>query len=256
MKTSVVVDVGNTRIKWGLATAGRLTAAAALPADDPSAWQSLLDCWKLNGTLRWIITGVHPQRCAALAEWVRGQGQPVTVLEDWRQLPLTIRLEAPERVGIDRLLSAVAANDQREAGTPAVIVSAGTAVTVDWLDAAGTYCGGAILPGLHLMAQSLHEHTALLPLVEVPQTPPPVPGISTPTAIQAGVFWSVVGGIRALTGQLARLESRAPQVFVTGGDAGLLFPALDLSGVSSEKRPVLWPWMTLEGIRLVAEALP
>ena len=256
MKTSVVVDVGNTRIKWGLATSDGLTAAAALPADDPAAWQSLLNCWQVNGSLHWIIAGVHPKRCGELVEWVRGQKQQVTLLEDWRRLPLKIRLEHPERVGIDRLLSAVAANHRRLADTPAVIVGAGTAVTVDWLDAEGVFRGGSIFPGLHLMARTLHEHTALLPLVDVPTAPPPLPGASTPAAIQAGVFWSVVGGIQALIGQLARLESRSPQVFLTGGDAPLLMQAFSRTDLTPAIPPVLWPWMTLEGIRLTAEALP
>jgi type III pantothenate kinase len=255
MKTSVVVDVGNTRIKWGLATSDGLTAAAALPAEDPAAWQSLLDCWQVNGSLHWIIAGVHPKRCGELVEWVRGQKQQVTLLEDWRRLPLTIRLEHPERVGIDRLLSAVAANHRRSADTPAVIVGAGTAVTVDWLDGDGVFRGGSIFPGLHLMARTLHEHTALLPLVDVPTAPPPLPGTSTPAAIQAGVFWSVVGGVGALINRFAALESRPPQVFLTGGDASLLMQALPSANLSSPTTPVLWPWMTLEGIRLTAEAM-
>jgi type III pantothenate kinase len=256
MMHSVVVDVGNTRIKWGLATSDGLTAAASLPADDPAAWQNLLDCWQVNGTLRWIVTGVHPKRCGELVDWVRGQRHEVTILEDWRKLPLTIPLDHPDRVGIDRLLSAVAANRRRAAETPAIIVGAGTAVTVDWLDGTGAFRGGSIFPGLHLMARTLHEHTALLPLVDVPTAPPSVPGASTPAAIQAGVFWSVVGGIQALIAQFAGLNSRTPQVFLTGGDASLLMQAMRSAPLPEAPTPVIWPWMTLEGLRLTAEALP
>jgi pantothenate kinase type III len=88
-----------------------------------------------------------------------------------------------------------------------------------------------------------------LPLVEVPRTLPPVPGTSTPAALEAGVFWAVAGGIQALIGQLAGLVRTAPQVFLTGGDAPMLHQALG-PGV------VLWPHTTLEGIRLTAETLP
>jgi type III pantothenate kinase len=102
----------------------------------------------------------------------------------------------------------------------------------------------------------LHEHTALLPLVDVPTAPPALPGTSTPAAIQAGAFWSVVGGVQALISQFAALESRPPQVFLTGGDASLLMQALPAANLSLPASAVLWPWMTLEGIRLTAEALP
>jgi type III pantothenate kinase len=125
-------------------------------------------------------------------------------------------------------------------------------VTVDWLDETGHFAGGAIFPGFRLMAQALHDHTALLPLIEVPGHVPALPGTSTTTALEAGVFWAVVGGIRALIDELAVRSAIPPQVFLTGGDAALVGPSLQhMAG------PVtVWPHMTLEGIRLAAEALP
>jgi type III pantothenate kinase len=256
MKASVVVDVGNTRIKWGLVTSYGIGAAAALPADEVASWRQQLAEWRLDGPQIWVVTGVHPERRNRLVAWLREQGHQATVLDDWRILPLTIRLEQPEAVGIDRLLTAVAANHKRDLGTPAVVVSAGTAVTVDWLDEQGAFRGGAILPGLHLMARALHEHTALLPLVEVPPAPPALPGLSTPTAVQAGVFYAVLGGIQALTRQFAPHGSPVPHVFLTGGDARLLDRAWNQFRPAVEAAPAVWPWMTLEGIRLAAEALP
>jgi len=256
MKTSVVVDVGNTRIKWGLVTSCGIGAAAALASDDETSWRSQLAEWHLDGAQNWVVTGVHPERRNRLVAWLRQQGHQATVLDDWRKLPLTIQLERPETAGIDRLLTAVAANHRRELATPAVIVNAGTAVTVDWLDENGVFRGGAILPGLRLMTRALHEHTALLPPVELPRTPPAVPGVSTPAAIQAGVFWAVAGGIQAITGQLARRGGPPAQLFLTGGDASLLERALSETDGNSRQVPSVWPWMTLEGIRLTAERLP
>jgi type III pantothenate kinase len=99
------------------------------------------------------------------------------------------------------------------------------------------------------MAQSLHDYTALLPLIDVPRTMPPLPGKNTPSAMEAGVFWAVVGGIRALIEEYSALATADPQIFLTGGDSPLLRPAL-------RGNVVLWPEMTLEGLRLTAEALP
>jgi type III pantothenate kinase len=237
----VVVDVGNSRIKWGRCAGGRVADTASLPADAPDAWEAQLALWGLAGPLSWAVTGVHPARRDVLAEWARRRRDAVEVVDDAR-LPLRVRVEHPQRVGIDRLLDAVAANSRRRPGVPAVVVDAGSAVTVDWVDPDGAFAGGAILPGLRLMAVALHEHTALLPLVEVTAIPP-LPGTSTPAALAAGVFWAVAGGVRALVERLAAQAGARPDVFLTGGDGPLLHPAL-----GPDVQP--WPAMTLEGIRL------
>lgn len=249
MNPLLVVDVGNSRVKWGLCPAPDQAAPmpfASLPADDLTAWERQLSAWNLSGPLRWALSGVHPARCARLAEWARQRGDTVWVLEDWRDLPLEIRLERPDWVGIDRLLDAVAAKGRGQPGTPAVIVDAGSAVTVDWLDESGAFAGGAIFPGPRLMAQALHDYTALLPLIQVSDANPELPGLSTPAAMEAGIFWAVAGGIRALTEQLTTRARTTPALYLTGGDAALLQPALD-------PKFIVWPTMTLEGLRLTAE---
>ena len=242
MKPDVVVDVGNTRVKWGRCRDGAVVESASLPPEDPPAWEQQRQAWDAGGPLTWVVSGVHPRRRDQVADWVRARGDTVRTLVWARELPLQVRLEHPDRVGIDRLLDAVAANSRRRPGIPAAIIDAGSAVTVDWLDADGAFAGGAILPGLRLMALALHEHTALLPLIEV-ATVPPVPGTSTPGAMAAGLFWAVAGGARALVEQMAGQAGTRPDVFLTGGDGPLLHPAL---GPDAQ----LWPAMTLEGIRL------
>ena len=177
------------------------------------------------------------------------------------RLPLEVRTESPERVGVDRLLNAVAANSWLRRGPkgrqprPAVIVDAGTAVTVDFVSPDGAFEGGAIFPGRRLMAAALHDYTALLPLVVGAESCPPPFGKNTIAAIEAGIHHAVAGGINQLIrGQRGALcpevkHSARFVVFLTGGDAPLLQHSLD-------NRAVLWPEMTLEGLRLSAEALP
>src|SRR5262249_55906507 len=111
-----------------------------------------------RGSETWVLASVRPSRCERLRDWLQAQGNTVVLLERAEQLPLTTRVVAPHRVGIDRLLDAVAAKRRLPAGRPAVLVDAGSAVTVDWLDETHTFCGGAIFPGLHLMAQSLNDY--------------------------------------------------------------------------------------------------
>jgi type III pantothenate kinase len=248
MTPDVVVDVGNTAIKWGRCRDGRVTETCSLPPYSVEAWHEQARRWSLPSPLLWVVAGVHPERRDFFVSYARQRGDRIQVLIKAASLPLVVRLEKPDHAGIDRLLDAVAANSRRSANTPAVIVDAGSAVTVDTVDEQGAFIGGAILPGLRLMAAALHEHTALLPQIEVPRQPPEMPGASTIAAMETGIFWAVAGGVRALIEQYASAVGAAPEVFLTGGDGAALHAVLP--------NAQLWPTMTLEGIRLSAEALP
>jgi type III pantothenate kinase len=248
MKPAVVVDIGNSRIKWGLCGPEAVRELASLPPDDAAAWEQQRSQWGLGAECQWIVTGVHPGRCQQLIDWLRQRGQLVQMLDEPEELPLRVLVARPDHVGMDRLLDAVAANSRRSAGTPAAIIDAGSAVTVDLLDASGAFVGGAIVPGLRLMAKALHDYTALLPVVEPPSQAPPLPGTATIPAIEAGIFWAVAGGVAALLREYRSLYRSDIEVFLTGGDGARLQAVLPDAQ--------LWPTMTLEGIRLSAEALP
>jgi type III pantothenate kinase len=247
MTPNVVVDVGNTAIKWGLCAEGAVRAVCSLPADEPAAWLGQMTLWSAaRGS--WVVASVQPRRREQFVAWLRNAGQRVLVLEDPKDLPLRVLVARPDYVGVDRLLDAVAVNSRRSAGKPAVIIDAGTAVTVDLVDGSGAFAGGAILPGMRLMAHALHEHTALLPLIPPPLKRPAVPGEATPSAMELGIFWAVAGGVEALVREYRLHCGSAVEVFLTGGDGPLLHAVLPDAQ--------LWPAMTLEGIRLSAEALP
>ncbi|MFN4259758.1 MAG: type III pantothenate kinase [Gemmataceae bacterium] len=251
MKVDLLVDIGNSRMKWGIIDPAATTIhGAALPPDDPAAWQRQLEAWGLGQPLSWAVSGVAPSYRDGLVAWLRQRGDTVWVVEKASQLPLTVGLDKPDHVGIDRLLAAVAAaRHGRRSRLPAIIVDAGSAVTVDWVDEQGVFRGGAIFPGLRLMAKALNDYTALLPLVTIEQPHPPLPGLSTPQAMQAGIFHAVVGGINTLIARLNTHCSQQPAVYLTGGDGELLHAAID-----APAEP--WPEMTLEGLRLTIEAQP
>lgn len=248
MTPTVVVDVGNSRIKWGRCTGDAVKASVRLPAE-PDAWQRQALEWKLDGSQVWAVAGVHPPHRDRFTEWARSRGDAVRLIERWQDLPLRVAVERPDQVGIDRLLNAVAANARREPDGAAVVVDAGSAITVDWVGADGVFRGGAIMPGLGLMAKALHEHTALLPLIEVTADDPPMPGSSTRAAMEAGIFAAAAGGIARLVRQLRASCSSSCLVFLCGGNA-------DKLRIAFGANVILWPEMTLEGVRLAAEALP
>jgi type III pantothenate kinase len=244
----LVADIGNTRIKWGVCSATAVERAVSLP-DDPDSWRKQLNDWLIDKPRRWVLASVVPARRDKLADWLRDNGHQVELVSHFSQLPLSVEVDTPETVGIDRLLNALAAKSRVASGMPAVIVDAGSAVTVDLLSADGAFAGGSIFPGLRLMAEALHDFTAQLPLVKSTEHPTSVPARSTPTAIAAGVHWAVVGGVAALVRELnLSAPSAEPiDVFITGGDAAVIAP--DLMDRQLYRYHVA-PLLTLEGIRL------
>jgi type III pantothenate kinase len=185
----IVVDVGNTRIKWGWCAGGAVRKSAALPPDDAVAWQQQLEAWTAADPLTWVVSGVHPGRRDRLVDWLRRDGHAVQVVTSGQQLPLDIGVTHPDKVGIDRLLNAVAVNARRPAGSPAVIVDAGSA----------------------------------LPLIQ-PVAAIEVPGTTTTAAMKAGIFCAVLGGIKET---IQRLVPSGPMLLVLGGgDGPLLGPHL------------------------------
>jgi len=247
----VAVDVGNSRVKLGLFTTvdGQPLPLPAHTLDiGPDAgeldrigpWLSPCDVTSSD----WWIGSVQREVAGRLVGWLRGHGAKRITMIASGDLPLTVSLPRPDRVGIDRLLAAVAANRLRAAVEPVIVVDLGTAITVDLVSAEGAFLGGAILPGIATSARAMHEFTDLLPLVEMWKLgePPPPLGTATAEAMKAGLYWGAVGGVRELVARLsAGLDSR-PRLFLTGGaapsvarllaDNAEYVPHLTLSGIA------------------------
>jgi type III pantothenate kinase len=247
MSPLIAVDVGNSRIKWGLFISGRLAQVAVLPIGDRASYDQQLERWQLeNNAARWSIASVNGDGTEPLVQWLanRGFSEPC-VIEDPASLPLRIAVERPQAVGIDRLLDAVAANARRPQGRSAIIVDAGSAITVDVLALDGTFIGGAIAIGMGMAARALHEFTYYLPLVSATAPPDPV-AKSTAAAMHSGLFWGTVGAIKELVRRMESALSDRPIVYLTGGDAEQLVAHLE--------RPVEFvPELTLHGIQLAYE---
>jgi type III pantothenate kinase len=254
----IAVDVGNSRIKLGLFD----RAEAIVEATDPGRILELsakdwdvrrLTAWLPTGPTwpEWWIASVNRPVAARLVEWIRrdsltpsGHSAPVRELT-CRDLPLSIGVEHPERVGIDRLAAATAADRLRARHRAALVVDAGSAITVDCVSPQGVFLGGAILPGLEMTARALHEFTDLLPLVPPGELtdPPAALGISTVTAIRSGMYWGAIGAVRELAVRLSVGFDPPPELFLTGGAAAFLAHALD--------RPSrVLPHLVLSGIAL------
>lgn len=131
-------------------------------------------------------------------------------------------------VGVDRLLAAVGAFARSQQAC--VVIDAGTAITVDYVDQWGVFQGGCIAPGLKMMLRGLHEQTSKLPLVAPPRAEelPELLGKNTTEAMQRGCVAALRGMVRLLIDQYAEVNNGYPRVVATGGDAPLLFEGDDL----------------------------
>lgn len=145
--------------------------------------------------------------------------EPIRVVGEDLHLPITLAVESPKSVGIDRICSAAAAYDR--IGRACAVAGFGTAITVDCVNDEGVFMGGAILPGLNLQARSLNEWTDALPRVSVEATQA-VFGATTEQAIRNGILYGVIGAIREITERYATELHAWPHLVATGGNAELI----------------------------------
>jgi type III pantothenate kinase len=248
----IAVDIGNSATHLGVFSADSndqwpQPAQVTQAATSELAFDAIED-WLLPEPSRWCVASVHRQAEQRLAAWINEhRPRDAYQLLSYRDLPLDVRVDYPERVGVDRLVGAVAANRRRSADLPAIVIDAGSAVTVDLVAADGAFLGGAILPGIAMSARALADGTDLLPFVRTftSDDPPPVVGKSTEAAIRSGLFWGTVGAVRELVDRMNADAGGNAQVFVTGGYADILAALLG-------QRAEAVPSLVLSGIALVA----
>jgi type III pantothenate kinase len=257
--TIAAVDIGNSRIKVGLLDEGDVKATPADQLPQPLRTFSFLpdaqglasfSDWLAPQSARelsWWLGSVERTFSTRLVEWLRSGDVTHMVLLASGDLPLKVSLARPDMVGIDRLLDAVAVNRLRPPARPAIIVDLGTAITVDLVSVEGVFRGGAIMPGIGMAARALHEFTDLLPLLDMVSLadPPGALGGDTMAAMQSGIFWGAVGGIRRLIEELSSTGEGEPHIYLTGGAAPSVAPLI-APGTTYH------PHLTLAAIAVVA----
>jgi len=246
------IDVGNSRVKFGLfdrSEGGRASGtlppclhSLAVRASEPVPWDRIV-AWREELEEDWqaAVAGANPAGVDRLvSQWPAELGAPPQHVRDVTRFPISIRVDEPRKVGVDRVLNAVAANVLRRPRQTAIIVDSGTATTVDFVDEGGAFRGGAILPGLRLAARCLHEYTALLPLVtmdELRQKPVPIVGRNTSEAIRSGIFWGQLGAVRELIQRMERAAVGPAQQADRVAEAGA--QASDIGQPLRPVRPLL-----------------
>jgi type III pantothenate kinase len=241
----LLIDVGNTRLKWAVAgRRGRIVPAGDIATRSATAARIGALARKYRGR-RVVLASVVPKLVPIFRRAFGGRLHVVSAASP--ALGLRFDYPRPSELGGDRLAAAVAA--YAEGKWPAIIVACGTATAVTVLDAKGRVAGGVIAPGLQTQLAALLGATAQLPDV-VLKRPRSVLAKSTREAIRAGALLSFQGGVKESIRQLSQglPGRRRPRVLLTGGHARRLSDEL---GLPAKLRPLL----VFEGLRIMGARL-
>lgn len=245
--STILAAVGNTRIRVGRWSRREVVDACSFLHDEIEALPDQATALLENATLC-AISSVNRPAAERLEAALARSSPGCSVMRIGRDIPVRLQhtLDDASTLGQDRLMNAVAA--RARAGQACVIVDAGTAVTVDFIDGEGVFHGGVIAPGVHLMLDALHRLTDALPSLSYePPDPEQGPfGRDTPHAMRLGVRACLIGLVRTAAEQFAEHYGAYPQIIATGGDA----PILEQEGIIEHFVPDL----QLLGIGLCLDA--
>jgi type III pantothenate kinase len=223
----LMIDAGNTRIKW---------AAAELDAK-PGAWSTfgsvareqigeLESTWRALDVTTVIVSNVAGQEAHTKLEAMLLAAGGNVAITWFASSPVCAGLRngyrQPQQLGSDRFASAIGARSLYPEQA-LLIATCGTATTIDGVSADGFFTGGMILPGLKLMASALARNTAQLPEVLAQGEHLPLFADNTEEAIISGCISAQVGAIeRAFSGFARRYPDESIQCIVSGGAGALI----------------------------------
>lgn len=217
---NLLLDLGNSRIKWALVLAGNLTRqGAGSLAELAQIWQGLpfprriLGCSVVSAEQQAAVEAQARQLWNLSVQWAVPEREALGVRNHYDI----------SRLGADRWMAVLGAHWQFP-GEDLLVVSAGTAQVVDVLTAAGDFLGGTIQPGYQLMKDALADRTARLPRAAGAFACFPT---ATDDAIETGCLNALTGAIEAMRGRLQSAGASSVRVVLTGGDAGRLALRLD-----------------------------
>jgi len=213
----LAVDAGNTRVKWALHDGRHFVrdgwvAYADLEALD-AQWSSL------PAPSSVVIANVAGDEVARRLRKFSGRWQtaPRWVLSTRSQAGVFNRYDEPSQLGVDRWAALIGA--RRFCSDACVVVNAGTATTIDALDAKGEFIGGIIVPGFDVMHESLAANTARLSAERGNFAPFPR---TTRDAITSGAIQALCGAVERMRDAMLAAGHQKPELIFSGGAGELV----------------------------------
>lgn len=216
----LLIDIGNTRLKWGVEKDGLLQHSSALPTQQimqrieaPEQIQSAI----VDGCSEvWVSSVAQQQVVERITEHWFSDRQVNVVRNEALLLDYKNAYQNPSQLGVDRWVAALGGRSLIKSGG-LIIVDAGTAITIDWLDSQDCFQGGMILPGLALMHDALVGKTANInSRFHKPQQ---TVGRTTAECVNSGVHHCALGGVLQAVTEIKKLANDVRGLLITGGDA-------------------------------------
>lgn len=249
MRATLLVDIGNTRIKWALLNGTHLSKAKAAVH---SGWRAgdyarrLFAARRAPG--RVVVASVAgPEVNRVFARAARRAGVAAQFVTVPRQGGgVTVGYAEPWRLGVDRFAAVVGAHEILS-GVPVCVVGVGTAMTIDLVGADGRHRGGVIVPAPDLMVETLLRQTYGIRRRARGGAAGGrgIFGRSTRDAIERGSRYAAAALVDRAVEEASGLYGREPLVVLTGGDAGAVRPLL-------RSRCIGVPDLVLRGLAVLA----
>jgi type III pantothenate kinase len=242
----LLVDAGNTAVKWGICEAGEIVSADWFVHRGFSITEQLTRYWSsLQPPDEVCITSVAGEALdAALSAWTQRQWSliPRFISTTDTACGVTNAYPVAADLGVDRWAALIGAHHHiRDA---VCIVDCGTAITVDMLAANGHHQGGLILPGVELLQQVVQQDTAgVRPVTEMPVVN--LFANNTGAGVYSGAVYMAVTAIDRIINDIASAHDQDFEVVITGGDAGTMLPLLARSAHHD-------PELVLKGLAILA----
>lgn len=221
--TDLFVDLGNTRLKWArCADNGSPGLATAFAHGDDDGWHAFeMELRNASPAIVWVASVAPAGVEARLLSTVSAAAAKAAVKR--LQSPAacgSVRnaYAEPKRLGIDRFLALVAAHSAFPG--PALVVSAGTALTVDALAADGEHLGGLIAPGIALSQDALIARSGRVE--KRAEGSVDWLGRSTESCLASGAWTAAAGMVERSAAEYQRRLGVAPRLLLHGGDATAL----------------------------------
>jgi type III pantothenate kinase len=245
----LVIDVGNTRLKWAWLTNTGLSDQQAVVHRDAKAgmWTAALFDTTQRPSRILVSNVAGPEMAKALSKLAKKmfhvEIEFITATQEYHGL--TNGYLDPTLLGADRWLALIGAWTKAKGAL--CVVDAGTAVKVDSVDARGQHLGGLIAPGIHMMREALMSKTSDIAKAASSSTPS-LAGVlanNTVGAVSRGAIFALAGMADRAAEVIEQSTGTVPKLLITGGDAGMITGAMRNHGE-------IVPDLVLQGLAVIA----
>jgi type III pantothenate kinase len=218
MSTSICFDFGNTRLKAAIFLNKELQKVHVFEQASIENIEALILEWKPEKTI--LASVIHHDK---EIEALLAKNSKFHLLGPNTKINFTTPVGKPETIGADRIALITAAVDQYP-DQHNLVISLGSCITYNFVNKQHEFLGGSISPGMQMRFKSMHDLTALLPMVEASSEFPLV-GYDTKTNLLSGV---ILGIAAEIDGIITAYEQKYANfnVLLTGGDICYFAPHL------------------------------